>query len=290
MQPVDRFDVDAAILFSDILLPLTPMGMELRFEEGRGPVFDRPLADAAAIEALNPLVPERDLAFVGEALARVRERLAPTKALLGFAGAPFTLAAYAVEGGTPGAAARLRWLMYRQTQDFEALMSKLADAVGAHLRYQIESGAQAVVLFDTWAGQLTRDDYLRYVAPWSRRVLDIVGDAAPRMAFVRDGDHLLESVVDLGFDAVALDWRTPLDQAFERVGGRVALQGNLDPAVLLATPEEVSARVRAMLAAVAGRPGWIASLGHGVLKQTDPECVAAFVDAVREAATEPQTS
>jgi len=153
--------------------------------------------------------------------------------------------------------------------------------VGDHLRYQIECGADAVVLFDTWAGQLTRGDYLRYAAPWTKKVLDAIAGLAPRVVFVRDGGHVLGDVVDLGPEGVALDWRISLKAAMDQYSGRVAIQGNLDPAALLAPPAEVYRRAKALIAQAAGRPGYILSLGHGVLKETDPESVAAFVAAAR---------
>jgi uroporphyrinogen decarboxylase len=284
LQPVRRFDVDAAILFSDILLPLAAMGMELAFEEGRGPVLGR-LEGEADIAALAEIDPAAELAYVGEALRRTRAGLDQSKTLLGFCGAPFTLASYAVEGGGSASHARLRQLMYRQTPQFEQLMDKLAVVVGRHLRYQIECGAQAVVLFDTWAGSLTVADYRRYALPWTKRALAAASGLAPRIGFIRDGGHLLDDLVGAGVEGVALDWRTPLGEAFERYGDRVALQGNLDPAALLAPPGEVARRARALLDEVAGRPGHILSLGHGVLKETDPESVAAFVEAARGAVT-----
>jgi uroporphyrinogen decarboxylase len=282
LQPVRRFDVDAAVLFSDILVPLQAMGMDLRFDEGRGPAFSRPIRSAAAIESLKPVEPERDLAYVGEALRLVDAELPASKALLGFAGAPFTLAAYAVEGGNPGAGMNLRSLMYRETALFDLLMEKLAVLVSAHLRYQVSCGARAIVLFDTWAGQLTPDDYRTFVAPWNRRILEDMDGVAPRMVFVRGGSHLMDDVVADAPEAIVIDWRTPITEAFKRWGDRVAIQGNLDPAALLSTPEDVYRRTRALLAEVGGRPGHILSLGHGVLRMTDPECVAAFVAAARD--------
>jgi uroporphyrinogen decarboxylase len=289
LQPVTRFGVDAAILFSDILLPLAAMGMELHFDEGKGPVLPRPLRSAADVDALVRIDPAQELGYVGEALRLVKRELPEGAALLGFCGAPFTLAAYAVEGGGAGASqAHLRKLMYHEPAIYERLMETLATVVGWHLRYQVECGADAVVLFDTWAGALTRDDYLAYAAPWSRRALAPVSGLAPRMGFIRDGSHLLDDLVDLGLEGVALDWRTPLGDAFSRHGRRVAIQGNLDPAALLAPPAEVACRTRALLAEVGGRPGHILALGHGVLKQTDPECVAAFVNVAKEAAAAPE--
>ncbi|RKY17256.1 MAG: uroporphyrinogen decarboxylase [Planctomycetota bacterium] len=281
LQPVRRFDVDAAILFSDILLPLQAMGMPLRFDEGRGPVLPEALDSRARIEALRPLDPAADLAYVGDALRLVRAGLSDDKTLLGFCGAPYTLACYAVEGGHAKSHARLRTLMHRDAPLFDELMGKLADAVGAHLLYQLEAGADAVVLFDTWAGTLCREDYIKRVLPFTRRALEPVLGRAPVMAFVLDGAHVLDAVVDTGVNAVAIDWRMDLADVLDRYGDRVAVQGNLDPGLLLSTPADVHARTTALLQRVAGRPGHVLALGHGVIKETDPECVAAFVAAAR---------
>ena len=282
LQPVRRFDVDAAVIFSDILLPLEAMGMELRFEEGRGPVLPSPLRGPQDVGALRIPNPEAELGYVGESLKLVGAELRDDQVLIGFAGLPFTLAAYAVEGGAPGPAATLRTLMYRHTDTFELLMKKLAATVAAHLAYQVKCGARMLVLFDTWAGQLAADDYKMFVAPWTRIVLQAVAGSVPRMVFVRGGGHLLDDVVAEGPEAIALDWRVPIGQAFERWGDKVAIQGNLDPAALLCSPDEVRHRARAILRAVDGRPGHILSLGHGVMKQTDPEAVAAFVAAAKQ--------
>ena len=282
LQPVRRFGMDAAILFSDILVPLEAMGMELLFDE-RGPVLPAPLRDTESIEALELVDPASTLAYVGEALRLTREELPDETALVGFCGAPFTLASYAIEGGTSRTFADLRRTMYRRPEDWLLLMDKLAAMSAAHLLYQIESGAEAVVLFDTWAGALTREDYRRYALPWSRRVVESVAGRAPLIAFAGASDHLLEDLVDIGADAIALDHRTSIGAAFDRWGERLALQGNLDPAALFAAPEEVARRTRALLGEVRGRPGHVLNLGHGVIKDTDPECVGAFVAAAREA-------
>jgi uroporphyrinogen decarboxylase len=281
LQPVRRFGVDAAILFSDILVPLEAMGMHLVFDE-HGPSFPEPLRSRGAINALRDVDPDRAMGFVGEALRRVRSGLPEETALVGFAGAPFTLAAYAIEGQGTKSFAATRAMMHRDEPTFRGLMDKLATVVARHLRYQIVNGAEAVVLFDTWAGTLARDDYLRYALPWTRAVLREVGGAAPRVLFVHGGDHLLEELVSSGAEAVSLDWRTSIERAFEQFGEQVALQGNLDPAALLATPDEVSRRTHALLDEVAGRPGHVLNLGHGILKETDPECVAAFVRCAKE--------
>jgi uroporphyrinogen decarboxylase len=283
LQPVRRFAMDAAILFSDILVPLEAMGMQLSFDE-HGPSLPVPLRDRRAVEALEVVDPAGTMPFVGEALRLTRAGLPDETALLGFCGAPFTLAAYAIEGGTSKQFSHLRRMMYREPDVFSELMDKLAAQVSSHLLYQVEAGADAVVLFDTWAGSLTRLDYLRYAAPWARRVLRDVAPAAPRIAFAGESGHLFDDLLELGADALALDHRTSLEQAFERSRGRVALQGNLDPAALFATPAEVRRRTHALLDEVSGRPGHVLNLGHGVFKDTEPECVGAFVQAAKERA------
>ena len=276
LQPIRRFGMDAAILFSDILLVLEAMGMELIFDQ-RGPVLPQPLRRLADVEALSVPQPSESLGYVGEALRLVRAELDAEKTLLGFCGAPFTLASYAVEGGTSKSFLELRRVAYHEPQMWERLMEKLTATVTAHLRYQAASGAEALVLFDTWAGSLTREDFQRFSAPWIRKILAELESVAPRVLFAGAADHLFEDLVDLGADAVSVDHRTDLGRAFERSGGRVALQGNLDPGALLSTPEDVERRTKSLLAAAGGRPGHILNLGHGVLKTTNPECVATFV-------------
>ncbi len=280
LQPIRRYGLDASIVFSDILVPLEAMGMELVFDE-RGPSFPEPLRTARDVESLLPLDPAESLAYVGETLERVRAGLPDEVALIGFCGAPFTLASYAIEGGTGRAFLELRAFMYRQTAAFDALMDKLAEAVGRHLVYQVEHGAEVVMLFDTWAGSLTPEDYRRFALPWARKALEYVGDRVPRLVFVHGGGHLLDEVAGLPCEGLALDHRIPIGAAFDRYGDRLALMGNLDPAVLLSTPEDVARRTRAILDAVHGRPGHVLNLGHGVLKTTDPANVATFVEAGR---------
>jgi uroporphyrinogen decarboxylase len=293
LQPVRRFGLDAAILFSDILLPLQALGMELAFDEG-GPTLPHPLRTRGDVEALRAVDPRERLAYVGEALTRVRAALPAETALIGFAGAPFTLAAYAVEGGTSKAFLALRTLMARDETTWEALMERLAHIVAEHLVFQVERGAEALVLFDTWAGILTREDYRRYAEPWTRRVAASVATRVPLVLFAGQSEHLFEGQCRLaeecGAAGVAVDHRTDLAEAFRRSGGRMALQGNLDPAVLLARPEEVFRRTRALLEAVGGRHGHILNLGHGVLQPTEPECVAAMVEATRVEAARTETA
>ena len=281
LQPVRRFGVDAAILFSDILVPLEAMGMALEFDEG-GPRLPEPVRARRDVERLRVVDPAERMPYVGEALRLVRAGLPHETALIGFAGAPLTLAAYALEGGATKQFAHLRRAMYRDEALFRELMDKLAEQVAAHLSYQIECGAEAVVLFDTWAGTLTREDYQRYAAPWSRRVLGELRGRVPTVAFAGESGHFLDDLAALGADAISIDHRTDLVQAFERVGERVAIQGNLDPAALFAAPGEVHRRTCALLERVAGRSGHVLNLGHGVFKDTDPDCVAAFVAAAKE--------
>ncbi|MEO6710075.1 MAG: uroporphyrinogen decarboxylase [Planctomycetota bacterium] len=283
LQPVRRFGLDAAILFSDILVPLEAMGMELVFDE-RGPHLPHPLRSQSDIARLSNPVPAESMAFVGEALRLVRRDLPEATSLIGFCGAPFTLASYAIEGGTGKTFSHLRALMYHDERGFGILMDKLAATVTAHLAYQIECGAEAVVLFDTWASALGREDYQRYAMPWSKRILESLPAGTPRVVFAGAADHLLLELASLPAEALAIDHRTSIDSTFRRFGEQRALQGNLDPAVLLATPEEVHRRTRALLKEVGGRAGHILNLGHGVIKDTDPACVAAFVAAAREPA------
>ncbi len=286
LQPVRRFGMDAAILFSDILIPLDAMGLELIFD-ARGPVLPHPVRTRADVERLAVVEPAATMAYVGEALQLTRAGLSAETALLGFAGAPFTLATYAVEGGSSKSFLELRRMLYRDFATYDALASAFAEQVGAHLLYQIECGADAVMLFDTWAGILTAEDYARFALPYARRVLEIVGDRAPRIAYANAADHLFDAMLELPVECLGVDHRTPIAAAFERAAGRVAIQGNLDPAHLLTSPEEVRARTRDLLDSVGGRPGHVLNLGHGVFKITAPDCVGAFVETALAAGGSP---
>ncbi len=283
IQPIRRYGMDAAILFSDILVPLEAMGMKLLFDD-HGPSLPIPVRDRASIDRLAVVDPAATMPFVGEALKLTRAGLPEETAMLGFCGAPFTLASYAIEGGTSKQFSFIRKMMYRDFASFSALMDKLAEQVISHMRYQVTSGADAVVLFDTWAGSLTRADYQRYAAPWTQRVVKGLAGVAPRVIFAGESGHFLEDLFAMGAEGVALDHRTSIGSAFERANGRCALQGNFDPAALFATPDEVHRRTHALLDEVAGRPGHVLNLGHGVFKDTDPECVGAFVKAAKERA------
>jgi uroporphyrinogen decarboxylase len=251
------------------------------FDE-RGPVLPEPLREGRQVEALEVVEPRETMSYVGEALQLTRQGLPDETALIGFCGSPFTLASYAIEGGTSRNFVHLRGMMYHQPELFETLLDKLATVVARHLDYQVQSGAEAVVLFDTWASALTREDYRRFAGPWSKRVLETMTSDVPRVAFGGASGHLLEDLAGLGADAVAIDHRTDIAQAFERTGGALAIQGNFDPAALFAPPDEVARRTHALLDRVGGRAGHVLNLGHGVMKETDPECVGAFVRAAKE--------
>ena len=281
LQPVRRYGMDAAIIFSDILVPLEAMGMPLVFDE-RGPVLPEPLREEAHVDALEVVEPRSTMSYVGEALQLTRQGLPEETALIGFCGSPFTLASYAIEGGTSRNFAHLRRMMYHTPEVFQKLLDKLAVVVARHLDYQVQCGAEAVVLFDTWAASLTREDYRRFAGPWSKRVLETMVASVPRVAFGGAADHLLEDLAGLGADAVAIDHRTDISEAFDRTGDQLAIQGNFDPAALFAPPAEVARRTHALLDRVGGRVGHVLNLGHGVMKETDPESVGAFVRAAKE--------
>jgi len=284
LQPVRRFGMDAAILFSDILLPLAAMGMPLVFDE-RGPVLPEAIRSRADVEALSVVDPRKSLAHVGETLGLVKAGLSDATTLIGFCGAPFTLASYAIEGGGSRQYMALRQMMYNESGAYGLLMDKLTEMVIEHLKFQVEAGAEVVMLFDSWAGALTAEDYERFALPWTQRIHDALRGVAPRVAFAGAGDHLFEMQLALGVECVAVDFRTDFKRAMQLAGGKTCLQGNLDPGVLLSSPDEVTRRTDALLAQVGGRPGHILGLGHGVMKATDPACVAAFVDCAKGAAS-----
>jgi uroporphyrinogen decarboxylase len=281
LQPVRTLGVDAAILFADILLPLIPMGVELRFAAGEGPVIAHPLRSAADVEALRPLEPEEDLPFVLETIRLVRRELEGRVPLIGFAGAPFTLASYLVEGGASRDHLTTRALMFQAPDVWHTLMERLTEAVTAYLRAQVRAGAQALQLFDSWVGCLSPGDYREYVFPYSRRVLRALAEeGVPAIHFGTGTAGLLEWMRQAGGDVIGVDWRIGLGAAWQRLGPEVAIQGNLDPAALLAPRDALEKRVRQVLAEAAGRPGHIFNLGHGILPQTPVENVKAVVEMV----------
>lgn len=285
LQPLRRFDLDAAILFSDILTIPEAMGLGLYFTPGEGPRFERPVRDAAAIRALGVPDAEDDLGYVMAAVRIIRRELDGRVPLIGFSGSPWTLATYMVEGGPSKDFARIKTLAYREPALLEALLGLLARAVTDYLNAQIAAGAQALQIFDTWGGVLTPEGYRRFSLAFMTRIVaglqpDPDGRPVPVILFTKGGGAWIDAIADSGCDAIGLDWTASLGAARARVGDRVALQGNLDPAVLHAPPEVIRAQVRAALADFGSGPGHVFNLGHGVTPEVDPAHVAVLVDAV----------
>lgn len=282
LQPVRRYGVDAAILYSDIVVPLVAAGVDLDIVPGTGPVVAEPVRDEAAVAALPPLHAEQ-VAYVDQAVRLLVAELGSTP-LIGFAGAPFTLASYLVEGGPSRNHEHTKALMYGRPDVWARLMERLADVTTTFLRVQAQAGAAAVQLFDSWAGALPLADYRAFVQPWSARVLDGVADlGVPRIHFGVGTGELLGAMAEAGADVVGVDFRVPLDEATRRVGPGRALQGNLDPAVVFAPWEAVESRVLATLEAGRAAEGHVFNLGHGVIPSTDPDVLARVVDLVHTA-------
>ncbi|MFF0167973.1 uroporphyrinogen decarboxylase [Streptomyces prasinus] len=279
LQPVRRHNVDAAIYFSDIVVPLKAIGIDLDIKPGIGPVVEQPFRTRADLAWLRDLTPE-DVSYVTEAYGLLTAELGATP-LIGFAGAPFTLASYLVEGGPSRTYENAKAMMYGDPELWADLLDRLADITAAFLTVQIEAGASAVQLFDSWAGALSPADYRRSVLPASAKVLDAVsGHGIPRIHFGVGTGELLGLMGEAGADVVGVDWRVPLDDAARRVGPGKALQGNLDPTVLFAGTEAVEAKTREVLAAAEGLEGHIFNLGHGVMPNTPADALTRLVDHV----------
>ncbi len=284
LQPVRRYEVDAAILFSDIMVPVAAAGVDLEIVTGTGPVVARPVRDARDVERIEPLAPGA-VAFVAEAIRLLRDELGGTP-LIGFAGAPFTLASYLVEGGPSRHHEKTKALMYRAPQLWHALCARLAGITLEFLRVQVDAGVAAIQLFDSWAGALSEADYRRFVMPHSAAVLrGLGGTPVHRIHFGVGTGELLAAMAEAGADVVGVDWRTPLDQAARRIGPGPAVQGNLDPCALFAPWEALEAEVRRVVAegrraVAAGARGHVFNLGHGVLPETDPDTLRRVVDLV----------
>ncbi|PWI41350.1 uroporphyrinogen decarboxylase [Streptomyces sp. ICBB 8177] len=279
LQPVRRHKVDAAIYFSDIVVPLKAIGLDLDIKPGVGPVVAEPVRTRADLDRLRPLEPD-DVPYVTEAIGMLTAELGATP-LIGFAGAPFTLASYLVEGGPSRNHERTKAMMYGDPQLWAELLDRLAAITSAFLKVQIEAGASAVQLFDSWVGALAPDDYRRSVMPASAKVFDAVaGYDVPRIHFGVGSGELLGLMGEAGADVVGVDWRVPLNEATRRVGPGKALQGNLDPAVLFAPRTAVETKAREVLHAAQAAPGHVFNLGHGVLPTTDPDALTALVDFV----------
>ncbi len=284
LQPVRRHGVDAAVLFSDIVVPLSAVGVDLDITPGVGPVIAQPVRDRAGVDRIGTLAPEQ-VSFVDEAVRMLVAQLGATP-LIGFAGAPFTLASYLVEGGPSKNHERTKALMHGAPDLWHALCARLAEITLTFLRVQVAAGVGAVQLFDSWAGALSEADYRTFVAPHSAAVLGGLADAGvPRIHFGVGTGHLLPAMREAGADVVGVDWRTPLDTASALLGGRTPVQGNLDPALLGAPWPVIEAQVRRILAEGAAAPGHIFNLGHGVLPDTDPEVLTRVVTLVHELTT-----
>ncbi len=283
LQPVRRHDVDAAVLFADIMTPVIAMGIDVRLVEGVGPVVDAPLRTRADVERLRPL-DEDALAHVFEAVRLVRAELPGEKALVGFCGGPFTVAGYLVEGKPSRDLNRTKALMLSDPETWQALMERLCAAFATYVSAKVGAGADAIQLFDSWVGVLSPAHYAEHVAPWSGRVL--AATMAPTIHFGTGTAGLLEELAAAGGDAIGLDWRVPLDVAWARVPGR-AVQGNLDPAALLAPWEIAEREALDVLSRAGGRAGHVFNLGHGVLPETDPDALTRLAALVRERTAAP---
>jgi uroporphyrinogen decarboxylase len=278
LQPVRRHGVDAAVLFADIVTPVLGMGIDVELVEGVGPVVAEPVATAADVERLKLPDPEQAYAPVLEAVRIVRGELGTDQALVGFCGGPFTVAGYLVEGKPTRDFARVKELMYREPGVWHALLDRLADGFAAYVAAQGAAGADVIQLFDSWVGVLSVADYDEFVAPYSARVLAAVD--VPTIHFGTGTMHLLPAMAVAGGDGIGLDWRMPLDDGWAAVGFEHAVQGNLDPAVLLGPRERIEAAARDVLARAGGRPGHVFNLGHGVLPDTDPDTLTRLVEFV----------
>jgi uroporphyrinogen decarboxylase len=279
----ERLGVDAAIIFADILLILEPMGADLEFADGEGPVIHNPVRKPSDVDRLRQLEDASALDFVNEAIRQTRQALKPDIPLLGFSGAPFTLASYLTEGGGSRNYVHTKRLMYNDSGAWHTMMSLISNSLVKYLNAQIEAGAQAVQLFDSWVGCLSPDDYREFVLPHTRNVIQNITSGAPVIHFGTGTAALLELMREAGGDVIGLDWRVRLDEAWQRVGHDVAVMGNLDPVSLFANREVLRVQAKRVLDQAEGRAGHIFNLGHGILPETPVENVIALVDMVHEA-------
>ncbi|HUH36557.1 MAG TPA: uroporphyrinogen decarboxylase [Spongiibacteraceae bacterium] len=287
LQPLERFPLDAAILFSDILTIPDAMGLGLHFETGEGPRFRKVVRDAAAVDALPVPDPEQDLGYVMDAVRTIRRELNGRVPLIGFSGSPWTLATYMVEGGSSRDFRYTKGLLYDQPEVMHRLLDKLARSVTSYLNSQIRAGAQAVQIFDTWGGALSAAAYQQFSLQYMQKIVDGLireheGRPVPVILFTKNGGLWLESMAATGADALGLDWTQDIGEARRRVGAKVALQGNLDPAVLYASPATIRREVGAILASYGRGSGHIFNLGHGITPEVDPAHAGAFIEAVHE--------
>jgi uroporphyrinogen decarboxylase len=282
ITPVERLGVDSAILFADILLVLEPMGVGLEYSKGDGPIIHRPVRSGKDVDSLKDFSAATELSFVYEAVKKVSKALKNRVPLIGFAGAPFTLASYLIEGGSSRNYINTKKLFYAAPEARQRLMERLAKIIAEYLNCQIAAGAEAVQLFDSWAGCLTPTDYEQFVLPHTKAVIDALTPGVPVINFSTGTAGLLKQIRAAGGDVIGLDWRVNLDEGWATVGHDVAVQGNLDPVALFAAPKEIRNRVAEILRRAGGRAGHIFNLGHGVLPETPVDHVIALVDAVHE--------
>ena len=283
LQPVRRVELDAAILFSDLLLPLEPMGLPFDFIKGEGPQIERPIDTAADIDRLRVFEPREALAHVLTAIRQIQVELRGRVPLIGFAGAPFTLASYAIEGGHSNTFAKTKALMYGHPDAWHRLCAKLASVVADYLSAQIDAGVDAVQVFDSWVGALGAGDYREFALPHTRRVFEAIGTRVPTIHFGTGTATILEDLREAGGDVIGVDWRIPIDEAWTRIGTDRAVQGNLDPTLLLGPPARMLQQTDNVLARVGGRPGHIFNLGHGILPSTPVEHVQVLAQYVHSA-------
>jgi uroporphyrinogen decarboxylase len=282
LQPVEVLDVDAAIIFADLLLPVEPMGLKLRYVSNEGPAIDNPVRTTDDVDSLS-ISNTDDLGYVGEAIQLVVRQLAGRVPVIGFVGAPFTLASYMIEGGPSRTFVRTKQMMYRDETLWRRLMGKLVDVLGPFAIGQVTAGARAIQVFDSWVGALGPDDYVRYVAPYSRALIERIRTASvPVIHFGTGAAGFFRELHAAGGDVMGVDWRVNIDQAWMDISYRSAVQGNLDPGVLFAPLPELKMRVHELLKRTGTRPGHIFNLGHGILPETPVDHVRAVVDFVRE--------
>lgn len=287
LQPLERFDFDAAILFSDILTIPDAMGLGLYFTEGEGPKFKNPIRTASDVDKLPIPDPYTDLRYVIDAVSLIRKNLQGRVPLIGFSGSPWTLATYMVEGGSSKSFQKVKALMYEQPKLMHLMLNKLAQSVASYLNAQIDAGAQAVMVFDTWGGMLSTEDYNEFSLNYAKQVRSLLntnkdGQEVPTIFFTKGGGLWLEDMADTGYSALGLDWQTDIAKARARVGDKVALQGNMDPIALYAEPDQIKKKVEIILNKYGSGSGHVFNLGHGILPDVNPEHVKAMVDAVHE--------
>jgi uroporphyrinogen decarboxylase len=282
LLPIKKFRVDAAIIFSDILLLLEPMGVILEFKKNEGPVIRHSLRERMEIDSLRMIEPEEDLPFLMKTIRLVRQELEGKVPLIGFSGAPFTLASYIIEGGHSINYILTKKLMYEDPVTWDCLMKRISEVLIRYLNAQVRSGVQAIQIFDSWVGCLSPSDYEVYALPYSKKVIEHVDKDVPLIHFATSSSTLLEWMKRAGGDVIGVDWRVNLSEAWARLGYHVAIQGNLDPVILLSKPERIEKEVKRILSEAGDRPGHIFNLGHGILPNTPVENVAALINMVHE--------